>query len=70
MERNDFSEIARRYERDSLVQRSAADLLIDLLEIRPDDDVLDLGCGTGHLTFRLAELHVGPRRGGRSLQRA
>jgi ubiquinone/menaquinone biosynthesis C-methylase UbiE len=59
MKRNDFSEIARRYERDSLVQRSAADLLVDLLEIRLDDDVLDLGCGTGHLTFRLAELTSG-----------
>jgi trans-aconitate 2-methyltransferase len=55
VERNDFSEIARRYERDSLVQRSAADRLVDLLQIGPSDDVLDLGCGTGHLTCRLAQ---------------
>ena len=54
-----FSEISRRYERDSLVQRSAADALIDLLAIGPDDDVLDLGCGSGHLTCRLASITSG-----------
>jgi ubiquinone/menaquinone biosynthesis C-methylase UbiE len=59
MSGNDFSEIARRYERDSLVQRSAGDALIDLLAIRPGDDILDLGCGTGHLTCRLAEMTSG-----------
>ena len=49
----DFTEIAGRYERDSLVQKAAAEVLISMLEIGPREDVLDLGCGTWHLTERL-----------------
>lgn len=50
-----FSEIAKRYEKDSLVQKSASDQLFDLLKIQPNDDVLDLGCGTGNLTKKIAQ---------------
>lgn len=49
----DFNNIASRYEQDSLVQRSAAEKLINLLDIQRDDDVLDLGCGAGNLTRKL-----------------
>ena len=49
MNTTNFSEIAARYERDSLIQRSAADKLLGLLDIKRDDHVLDLGCGTGNL---------------------
>jgi len=49
----DFSEIAARYERDSLIQKSAAEKLFGLLAIGGDDDVLDLGCGTGNLTRKI-----------------
>lgn len=55
-----FSEIAARYERDSIIQKSAAEKLIDLLQIRNDDAVLDLGCGAGNLTRKLRELTSGP----------
>jgi ubiquinone/menaquinone biosynthesis C-methylase UbiE len=54
-----FSEIAARYERDSLVQKPAADILLDLLAIGEGNDVLDLGCGTGQLTKRLREMTRG-----------
>ncbi len=55
----DFTEISRRYERDSLVQKAAAEILLGLLALGPEEDVLDLGCGTGHLTRRLAALTTG-----------
>jgi len=53
MTSNDFTNIAARYEQDSLIQKSAAEKLIGLLDIRHNDDVLDLGCGTGALTRKI-----------------
>lgn len=50
----DFSEIAVNYKKRSVVQRSASDKLFDLVRIRSHEDVLDLGCGTGCLTERIA----------------
>jgi ubiquinone/menaquinone biosynthesis C-methylase UbiE len=50
-----FSEIAARYEKDSIVQKSASDQLLDLIGIAYADDVLDIGCGTGHITRQVAE---------------
>ncbi len=49
----DFSQIAERYERYSSVQKSAAEILLRLLEIKDTDDVLDLGCGSGNLTRKI-----------------
>lgn len=45
-----FSEISSKYERDAVVQKSASEILFDLLDIQPDDNVLDLGCGPGHIS--------------------
>jgi len=50
-----FSEISASYKKDSLVQRSASDQLFDLIQIKPFEDVLDIGCGTGNLTVKIAE---------------
>ncbi|MBS1214859.1 MAG: hypothetical protein H6R26_3476, partial [Proteobacteria bacterium] len=38
-----FSEIAAKYEKNSLVQKSASDQLFDLLQIKETDAVLDVG---------------------------
>jgi ubiquinone/menaquinone biosynthesis C-methylase UbiE len=51
----DFSEIAKRYEKDSLVQKSASEQLFDELQISGNDDVLDVGCGAGNLTKTISE---------------
>ncbi len=51
----DFSEIAREYDRRAVVQASAGERLLELLEIRDSEDVLDLGCGTGTLTMKIRE---------------
>ena len=59
MDRINFSKIAARYEDYSLVQRSAAELLLNLLEIKESDDVLDMGCGTGNLTGKIREMTGG-----------
>ncbi len=55
----DFTEISARYERDSLIQKSAAEKLIGLIDIRKNDRVLDLGCGTGSLTRRIKSMTGG-----------
>jgi ubiquinone/menaquinone biosynthesis C-methylase UbiE len=59
MNKINFTKIATKYENYSLVQKSAADMLIELLAIGKNDDILDLGCGTGYLTRKLRELTCG-----------
>jgi trans-aconitate methyltransferase len=54
-----FSEIAARYERDSLIQKSASEKLLGLIEIGRNEDVLDLGCGTGNLTRKMKGITLG-----------
>jgi len=49
----DFSDVASDYEKRSLVQKSAAEILLGLIDIKKTEDVLDLGCGTGNLTERI-----------------
>jgi ubiquinone/menaquinone biosynthesis C-methylase UbiE len=51
----DFTEIAKRYEKDSLVQKSASEQLFDMLKIKDAEAVLDIGCGAGNLTKKLAQ---------------
>jgi ubiquinone/menaquinone biosynthesis C-methylase UbiE len=59
MTRIDFTEISRRYEQESVAQRAAAEVLLELLQIGPKEDVLDLGCATGHLARRIASITSG-----------
>jgi trans-aconitate 2-methyltransferase len=59
MSKIDFSKIATKYEDYSLVQKSAADTLFNLLEIGDSDDVLDVGCGVGNLTRKIREITKG-----------
>ena len=55
----DFTSIATVYEQTSTVQKSAAAVLLRLLKIDGKDDVLDLGCGTGHITRTIRGLTNG-----------
>ncbi len=45
-----FSEMSKKHENDSVVQKSASEIFSERLEIQPKDDVLDLDCGTGHIS--------------------
>ncbi len=56
MSKVDFSKIATKYESHSSIQKSAAEILLRLLEIGDNDDVLDLGCGVGNLTLKIREI--------------
>ena len=56
---SEFDDIARRYEKDSVVQRAASEVLFDLLRIGLHEDVLDLGCATGHLTEHIGQMTEG-----------
>jgi len=55
----DFSKISWHYEKTSVVQKSASDILLNLLNIKETDDVFDLGCGPGHLTKKIREISKG-----------
>ena len=46
---------ARYYEDHSSVQRETGLKLLELLDLKEGDKVLDLGCGTGYLTNVMAK---------------
>jgi trans-aconitate methyltransferase len=56
MEAFNFSALSQRYMEASVVQNSASDILLDLLDIRNTERVLDVGCGTGNLTKKIKDL--------------
>ncbi len=58
-ERTDFTGISAWYDKDSLIQKSAAEKLISLLDIQRNDHVLDLGCGTGSITRKIKAMTTG-----------
>ena len=53
---NDTAELADTYEKASVVQFDHGKILIGALGIRPGENVLDIGCGTGRLAEYVAEL--------------
>ena len=54
-----FDSKAPVYEQNALVQKSASEVLLGLVAIQDDDDVLDLGCGSGRTTREIALLTRG-----------
>lgn len=56
---NAFDRISDQYREKSLVQQKAALKLIDLLKIGSNDDIIDIGCGPGHITHILSSMTQG-----------
>ena len=56
---SDFTSIASIYRQSATLQMSGAERLFWMLVITRDDDILDLGCGTGHLAQELRLLTDG-----------
>ena len=54
-----FNSKAFTYANNALVQKSASEILLNLLSIQPGEDVLDLGCGPGHITKKIAQITEG-----------
>jgi trans-aconitate methyltransferase len=59
MMNQDFTEISKRYKETSIIQNSAAEILFALLDVKENESVLDVGCGTGNLTDKLFEKSKG-----------
>ncbi len=56
MKKYDFSKISQNYKQKAIVQKTNSERLIKLLRIKSESDVLDLGCGPGHITKEIREL--------------
>ncbi len=57
--RVDFSKISNEYEKRATIQKEASKKLLELLSIKKTDDVLDLGCGPGHITREIRAITLG-----------
>jgi trans-aconitate 2-methyltransferase len=55
----EFSDISRKYDQFAVIQKSAAQYLITMLDIQGKEDILDVGCGPGVITRQLSELTIG-----------
>lgn len=56
---NGFGARSKEYEKDALVQKCASEELLGLLSIKGSEAVLDLGCGPGHVTRKIARITSG-----------
>ena len=54
-----FDSKASVYEQNALVQKSASAVLLGLMAIQEEEDILDLGCGSGRTTREIALLTKG-----------
>ena len=53
MQNFDYYRTAGKDKEAAVIQKAASKTLLDLLNIQKEDDVLDLGCGPGHLTEQI-----------------
>lgn len=56
---NTFDKIAGKYKEKAIIQQTAASKLISLMEIQRSDDIIDIACGPGHITYSLSKMTEG-----------
>ena len=56
---SNFTDISKHYRHNAELQKSAGEQLFGMTVINRTDDVLDLGCGPGHLTAAIRKLTDG-----------
>lgn len=56
MHGENFNRISSRYDRTSVIQLSASEMLVKLLAPRRGERILDVGCGSGKITAVLAKI--------------
>jgi len=54
-----FDKVSGQYQHKALVQQAAAERLLALLNLGENEDVLDVGCGPGHITQHIKTLTQG-----------
>jgi ubiquinone/menaquinone biosynthesis C-methylase UbiE len=54
-----FTTKANLYEQNAMVQKAASEVLLGLVSVQDGEDVLDLGCGSGGVTRKIALLTRG-----------
>lgn len=54
-----FNSKAHLYEKDAIIQKLASDVLLGLVSIQEGEDILDVGCGSGGVTKKIALLTKG-----------
>lgn len=59
MQEVNFNSKASTYANNALAQKSASEKLLKLLSIQPKENILDLGCGPGHITKKIAQITEG-----------
>ena len=55
-----FTNLSAKYADVATAQKSAAEILLTLLDIRENESVLDIGCGSGRITERIATMTKQP----------
>jgi len=56
---NTFDNVSGHYKEKALIQKTAASNLLSLVDIRKSDNILDVACGPGHITYRLSKITNG-----------
>jgi ubiquinone/menaquinone biosynthesis C-methylase UbiE len=56
---NTFDNVSGQYKDKAVIQQTAASNLLSLIKIGKSDNIIDIACGPGHITYRLSKITGG-----------